>query len=454
MNFFDQIGAMAFYHEDGFVAAHKNATRFTGKNGRLATLPDIINARLATDPGETPWEMYFTSLSAEYFGVGKSGKRIIIVAHGIGPMSTLDGILNAYRYEFGDKERNHRGGRISQQEFWDLEAGLYGDVEIVDFEEYVKRYQYPFMQILDANQAIDDPLLRARLGPRAVEYVLKHEEYARQWHQEQLQVTPENEYNLPNHDRYVLRRKVAHSLFTNLFSPSIITLEDASNCTYGGWYDGVFESWLDKRDAPFGHLLSIGQLVHTRYEGKESVTSTISCHEWWDGTRLVAVHDDRELVSIHPGPNVSELIRKHWQEVMVPVRRHIDPGFRVLIQIGDKWFTQYPKKGARLDTYEPEFLAAECKPIGEPVQFTTTIGGYYGFFKYGINEIRAVQPAAANAYALAGEPEIVSENGNARFHTVLVQFYQVNIDTTQRLRRADELSNDFDTLIRLVAMDM
>jgi hypothetical protein len=88
------------------------------------------------------------------------------------------------------------------------------------------------------------------------------------------------------------------------------------------------------------------------------------------------------------------------------------------------------------------------------VQFTTTIGGYYGFFKYGINEIRAVQPAAANAYALAGEPEIVSENGNARFHTVLVQFYQVNIDTTQRLRRADELSNDFDTLIRLVAMDM
>lgn len=445
---------MAFYHEDGLVAAWKHATRFAGESGRIATLPDIINARLATEPGATPWETYFTTMSAEYFGISRGGSRILIIAHGVGPMATLDGILNAYRYEFGDKERNQRGGRISQQEFWDLEDGKYGEVTIVDFEEYVKRYQYPFMQILDANQAIDDPLLLARLGPRAAEYVLKHEAYAREWHREQLGITPENEYDLPNYDKFILRRKIAHSMFTQWFSPSIITLEDAANCTYGAWHEGVFNSWLDKRNPPFAHLLSIGQLVHTHYEGKESLTCNVSCHEWWDGTRLVAVHGDRELKSIHPGPNVTELIRKHWREVMKPVRRHIDAGFRVLVQIGDEWFTQYPKKGERLDTFEPEFLAVECHTVGEPVEFTTTIGSYYGFFKYGINEVKAIAPAEANAYALASEPEIVYEDGNARFHKVRVQFYQVNPDTTQRVRRADELSNDFETLIRLVALDM
>lgn len=445
---------MAFYHEDGFVAAYKNATRFTGKNGRLATLPDIIDARLSTEPGETPWEMYFTTLSAEYFGVGKSGKRILIVAHGVGPMSTLDGILNAYRYEFGDKERNHRGGRISQQEFWDLEAGLYGEVEIVDFEEYVKRYQYPFMQILDANQAIDDPLLRARLGTKAAEYVLKHEAYARQWHQERSQIVPENKHNLPNHDRSVLRHKVTHGMFTNWFSPSIITLEDSSNCTYGMWHDKQFQSWLDKRDAPFGHLLSIGQLTHTKYEGKESVTSTISCHEWWDGTRLVAVHDDRDVVSIHPGPNVRKLIENHWHEVMKPVRRPIGAGFSALVRIGDQWFTQYPKRGERMDTYEPEFRAVSCQVLGEPVRFRTKIGGYHGFFKYGINEVKALAPTGANAYALASEPEIEYEDGDPHSHVALIQFYKIEPDTTMHVRRADEISNDFDTLIRLVALDM
>lgn len=44
---------MAFYHPDGFVPAWKLASAFIGGNGRVATLPDIINARLSTSTSST-----------------------------------------------------------------------------------------------------------------------------------------------------------------------------------------------------------------------------------------------------------------------------------------------------------------------------------------------------------------------------------------------------------------
>ena len=54
----EQLSArsMAFYHQDGLPAAWKQAMRFAGKGGRLATMPDIVAARLATKPGDFPWE--------------------------------------------------------------------------------------------------------------------------------------------------------------------------------------------------------------------------------------------------------------------------------------------------------------------------------------------------------------------------------------------------------------
>lgn len=101
--------AMAFYHQDGLPAAWKQAMKFAGKGGRLATMPDIIASRLETNPGEMPWETYFTTLTAEYLGFSKQGNRILIVAHGVGPMSTLEGVQKAYSWEYTDKERDRRG---------------------------------------------------------------------------------------------------------------------------------------------------------------------------------------------------------------------------------------------------------------------------------------------------------------------------------------------------------
>ena len=36
--------AMAFYHQDGLPAAWKQAMKFAGKGGRLATMPDIVGS--------------------------------------------------------------------------------------------------------------------------------------------------------------------------------------------------------------------------------------------------------------------------------------------------------------------------------------------------------------------------------------------------------------------------
>jgi hypothetical protein len=126
--------AMGFHHSDGFVPAWKQAIKFAGEHGRIGTMLDVVDARLAADINSFPWNTYFTTTSAEYFGYSKGGVRILIVAHGIGPMSTLEGILKAYSYEYKDKERNRRGGRIPQSEFQKLEDGFYGEVSVVEFD--------------------------------------------------------------------------------------------------------------------------------------------------------------------------------------------------------------------------------------------------------------------------------------------------------------------------------
>ena len=123
---------VAFYHRDGLVAAWNFAERYAGTSGHVATLPEIVELRLSAKPGtkDSPWETWYTSASAEYVGIGADGRVKIIVAHGVGPMSTIDGIKAAYKWEWGDKSRRNNGGRITAWQFLDLEAGAYGHTEV------------------------------------------------------------------------------------------------------------------------------------------------------------------------------------------------------------------------------------------------------------------------------------------------------------------------------------
>ncbi len=407
------LEAAAFFHSEGLVPALKLAKAFGGKNGTVATLPDIIQARLHTQPGSVPWERYFTTTSAEYFGRSRNDSRIIIVAHGIGPMATLDGMINAYSHQFKDQTRRTCGGRITQQEFLDLEAGKYGEVEVVDLDAYLKRYQYPFIEPITCLQAMEDPLVQARFGKKADMFVTLSARFAREWHAQQG-----HEY---------------------VDDPYILTVGENSNCAY---------QYAKNDGRAIAHLLSCGQLSQARYPDHYSLVHDVQCHGWNDGTRFVGIRSGAALTDI-VDVDVHQILRQQWESLLQNVPTHVERKFFVLMQLKKGiWFTQYEKKGECMDTCEPEFPVTSLKPIGQPIDFTTTIGGYHGLLKYGIREVLTLAPRGANAYALAGEPVIVGEYTH---HRVPVQFYRATVDTTRRLPEYRTLESDYDTIIRLLA---
>lgn len=431
--------AMAFYNPNGLVAAYQQAMKFAGKDGRIATLPDIIDARLASKPGDVSWERYFTTTSTEFVGLSKGGNPIAIVAHGVGPMATFEGIYAAYSHEFKDKSRNRRGGRISQADFLKLEAGGFGEVDVVDLAATWARREYQFSgHAVTRKEISEEPLWRARLGKKWEQYCLYHESFVDAWATE--------------------RGEKKHT------RPCILAMDGANNCSY---HDRkMLEYWLKTTpDTAVAHLLSIGQLMNSshqyheqdyrRSENRTSLASDVSCHEWWNGIRLAAVRGG-VVSDIHPGlDNVTGLMAKLWQHIMRPSDSSgRASGFHALMPFGKEVFTQVPKIGERMDTHEPEFRVTKMERIeGGPETFRTTVGGYHGFFKYGIKEVERIAPKGANAYLLPGEVEIEWHDGNPTHHVAPVEFYHVEIDASQRMLRSADLYNDFALLMELLGMN-
>jgi len=436
-NLVPSISAMAFYHEDGLVPAWKQANQFAGKNGRIATMLDIVDARIVAGINDYPWNTYYTTTSAEYFGYSRGGIRILIVAHGVGPMSTLDGIQKAYSYQYKDKTRSKQGGRISVKEFQGLESGKYGDVHIIEFDPIMERYQYPFLSFLTVDEAIAEPLLNARLGARAEEYLNHHARMANAIHEDE-------------HGK-------------SLLDPYIIQMGAASNCSYevGGWKGSPREyPYLEESPGAIAHLISTGRLCNAIHEKERrvphSIANDVGCHEWSDGVRLVAVRENAVITEIHPGvSNVRELILKNWTSLMEKIPGPAFPGgfYALMKSEDDTWFTQYIKKGARLDTYEPEHRVISLEKVGEPKEFITAVGGHHVFFKYDIKEVYSIKPPEANAYALAGEPKVLWCDGNPTHQRVNIQFYRAKVDTTQRLIKSDTLRNNYEKLMSLLVKE-
>lgn len=421
------IDAMGFYHSQGLVPAWKQATQFAGSTGRVGTMLDAVDARLASGVNDFPWNTYFTTASAEYFGYSKGGVRILIVAHGVGPMATLDGILRAYRYEFEDKERNRRGGRIPDSLFHRLEDGLYGEVNVVEFDPILTRRTHAFDTYLRASEALQEPLVVARLGPKAEAYVHHHAALARTYHEKQYGQTIDD--------------------------PHLFQLGAPNNCFY---YTGGFGTYpiafgqLDKGDGALAHLLSTGRLGQVSHDGarhQPSLANDIGCHEWWNGVRLLGVRSKEAVSSVHPGiGSLPEVIREHWQRLMQPVEEAVAVRKLYTLTRGKTGvlFTQYEKQGDSLDTNEPEFLVTSTEKVGDPLVFKTAPGNTFSFC-YDVREVACHCPPGANAYHL---------DAALSPHEGLVQFYRVEVDTTKRLLRARTLENDFDLLMELTLKEV
>lgn len=423
--------AMDFFHSDGFVPSYRQAAKFAGDAGHVGTLLDVVDARLATlptllggyDPSNpTPWDRYYTTLSAEYVGQSRGGVKILIVAHGIGPMSTEQGVVGAYKWEFGDKTRNRRGGRITIDEFHKLEAGHYGPVEIVEFAPYLRRYQYPFLSILRASQAYEDPVIRARLGARTEKYLTQHNRLAIEFYKKEHGLNPTK----------------------RSYDPFIIKASAPNHCNYA--YREVEDGYA------FAHLLTMDQISQASgsdYGDWRTWSCEVGPYEWWDNTRMFGVQGGK-VGRIRKGPDAHQLLLRHWRQLMEPSGLDSAPdGLHVIMKMPDgTWFTQVPKKGARADTHEPEFQVMSMEEVGGHVRFYTDSNYPVPIFRYDRREVQAVLPESVNAYMLIGGPSVTDGAGSRE--TCLVQGYRIHIDHTKRIVSEKALANDLDRMLKLL----
>ena len=464
---------VAFYHRDGLVAAWNFAERYAGTSGHVATLPEIVELRLSAKPGtkDSPWETWYTSASAEYVGIGADGRVKIIVAHGVGPMSTIDGIKTAYKWEWGDKTRHNNGGRITAQQFLDLESGAYGETKIIAATGFIKsngqivrKYDIPAVSVLDFQEYLDamglvdgynifdrylttpdalrDPLIRMRLGSNAYRYLMKHERIAKAFH---VKERPNAGYRWAQG-------------FDDRKHPYITKVETASNCAYTLPNEAIRKAtgkWVDEPRVPeegyaLAHLLDIDAFMrtHTQEVGVMLVSSP-NVHEWWNGAKFIAMPDGVIMNDgLAQGPDPARTIHEHWEHFMQPVEKGYAPITPYLLKYAhDEWFACYPKKCPNdqcMDDGDVEFHVRSLKRVGEDGSFTTD---EMFFLRYKLAQVRALMSREANAY------EIVNISGKDRngLTTVTVRFYKADVDTSRRLPRTDEIARDYDRLMEVYA---
>ncbi len=406
--------AMAFYNSDGYKNAADLALRFAGDGGRLATMPDIVDARLTKKPESFEWGRYFTTNTAEYIGRSKQGVPLVAVIHGAGPLAQPESMTRIYAQSYTYNEG--RPPRITKRDFQRLIAGHFGPVEVMELREVTERYEYPFMEQLTFEQACDDPLVRARLGARAIEYLTYHRDFSREWFQQEHPGKEPNSYILQSGGG------------TNYFRAE------------------------ERSERPYGHILSTSSLQNLHHQHGISLTSEIGPHDKGNGVRVVGVRAERRQVdAIHRGPeDLTNNPVKYWPQLMVPA----DPDAQIvepytLTQLGNTWFAEYREADHVMESGEGEYLVTSMRRIAGPETIVVPILGYHGFFKYELDSVREILPEGANAFYI-GEPTNIWENGNPEKQSAPIAFYQATIDPTRRLLRTAEIQNNLDLVLSLL----
>lgn len=179
-----------FFHKD-LLKAYQLADRYSGRNGKVATIPDIIEAKIAVDESDSLWKKSLNTTSGEFYGLSKGGTPIVIVAHGI------DHILQDSSTMGRPKEYHPWDGhqiQLTQGEFQRLEEGVDCPVKVIPHSTVANMKKSPGL-MLSYEEASEDPLLLARLGPKALEFLARCKEITAKVSDEDLIIV--------NHHRYL-----------------------------------------------------------------------------------------------------------------------------------------------------------------------------------------------------------------------------------------------------------
>lgn len=157
-----------FYDKD-LPTALEQAKEYVGKEGNVATFPEIAQARIIAPPDSYVWNNWFTTTTGEYKGLSKKGKPVYVVAHGAGPLAEPGRIRRAF------KEGLTRGAaKLTQDEFYALLDQEDGEnIIVLDFDQ-VKKIK---SDVISVRSARNNDLVRARLGKHIDAYLDKHQEF-------------------------------------------------------------------------------------------------------------------------------------------------------------------------------------------------------------------------------------------------------------------------------------
>ena len=382
-------------------------------NTRVANFHDLINLRINQNPDDSfVWNRWFTPLATIYLGKHNE-KRLIVVAQHLGPLNNKERFLqwadSGKKDEGSERKQYGSAGlpKISQQEFSDLIEGKFGEVSILDFDEYYAKHganiQSSFIHFADT---WGDPLLKALFGPKCDDFLDKH-----------LQISTDNAKKKRKEEGAgykILELGIRDRYGWHLFDSNKVDFPD---------------------DEPIALFLTLGRLCD--YMNRDlSLATEIRTHEDAGHANFVVLNNEsQDVIAIKYDHE------KHWSSCLV-INEEKVPDFFVLINIGNKLFTQYPKKGARMDSGESMFKVLEHEKIGESTCFKTEIYGS-PFLKYDIQEVVAIAPEGANAYIINGE---ISGRETA---TVPVQFFKVKIDEKQRVLRSSEVASNLELLLKI-----
>mmetsp|Transcript_148599 Transcript_148599/g.413999 ORF Transcript_148599/g.413999 Transcript_148599/m.413999 type:complete len:537 (-) Transcript_148599:99-1709(-) len=162
--------------------ALRQALNYAGDDGFVASLPQLLHARVNASYDNEIWNDWFTANSEENVVKSTDGRHLVVAVHGGGILSLPDRIEKMYRAESGGMTAD-RGGKITNDEARGLLEGKLPDatqIPIYTFEEFkrgVDKLPQRYAVIMDLNLAKqsrngytefgdleDDPLMIVRAG--------------------------------------------------------------------------------------------------------------------------------------------------------------------------------------------------------------------------------------------------------------------------------------------------
>ena len=124
------------FYDGNLPNALREAQKYAGKEGYVASMPQLLQGRVKAPNDDGIWADWFTVNSEENVGKTAQGKPVVIAVHGGGIFSSPERIERAY----SDKLVNY-AGKLDDKEIKDLLAGKLPDgtqIPVYSFSQFKK----------------------------------------------------------------------------------------------------------------------------------------------------------------------------------------------------------------------------------------------------------------------------------------------------------------------------